>query len=383
MKLIMFHSWLCEIGGCETVLYNMCEQLKDWYDITVIYTDGHPKQIKRISTIVHTEKYNPNTIYTCDTLIRNSSWGVMPNNITATSGKYIQMIHADYEVLRDKGLFTYVKWDKITQHIACGEYVAKQFTKVTGYKCMPIKNILEITKPINKIYKFMYAGRLFAKDKEVNLERMKTFMKMMDEAEIKYNIYIYTTPSDYKGFNNNENIIIRKARYYDLHDEMADMDYGILFSDAEGLPCFVQECLQYGTPCIVTNNGGSSELIKDGVNGYVVPMNMDFNIDKIRKVPIVKNYDNGTSAQTWCDLIGNSEYKIREIEISDNIKIIDKDYVLIQALKNYVDKEAPEKMMLGNINIRIEKNEIYLHSIYKTNIDNADTLVRAGYARYV
>lgn len=311
-KLIIFHSWLCEVGGCETVLYNMCEQLKDWYDIQVIYTDGYYKQIQRLNRIVETEKYDANKQYECDIMIRNSAWGIYPDNINALQNKYIQMIHADYKVLKEKGTFIYKKWDKTTEHVACGEHVAKMFTEVTGYKCTPIKNILEITKPVNKIYRYIYAGRLFANDKNANLERIKTFLKMHEENNIKYELHIYTTSYDGKTFADNENVIVRKARYYDLRDEMADADYGLLFSDSEGLPCFVQECLQYGTPVIVTANGGCMELIKDGVNGYVVPMNMNFDINKIKKIPNVENYDNGVNAKTWCDFLGHAKYIKKE-----------------------------------------------------------------------
>jgi hypothetical protein len=308
MKLIIFHSWLCEVGGCETVLYNMCEQLKDWYEITVIYTDGYYKQIQRLNTIVDTVKYDPQKTYECDLMIRNSAWGEEPNNIVATKNIYVQMIHSDYKAHKTNGTFTYKKWDKITHHVACGEHVAKMFTEVTGYECMPIKNILSTKLPVKKIYKYIYAGRLNDNDKKSNLFRIKQFLKMHDENNLKYNLFIYST-SKTKEFEDNENVIIRQAKYYDLHDEMADADFGILFSDFEGLPCFVQECLQYGTPCIVTMNGGCMELIKDGVNGYVVPMDMDFDINKIKIIPKVENYTNGTTAKTWCDFLGYAEYK--------------------------------------------------------------------------
>lgn len=314
MELIIFHSWLCDIGGCETVLYNMCEQLRNWYDIKVIYTGGSDKQISRLRKLVKTELYNKDKEYKCDFMIRNSAWGIFPDNIEARKNKYIQIIHADYEELRNKGLFTYKKWDKITDHIGCGEFVSKQFMKVTGYECKPIRNILEITKPINKIYKYIYAGRLMNEDKKVNAERIKTFLKMHDDNDIKYNLFIYTNGQVPNYLQNNENIIIRQPRYYDLHDEMADCDYGLLFSDAEGLPCFVQECLQYGTPCIVTDIGGCTELIKDGINGYVIPLDMNFDINKIKKIPKITNYDNGTSYKTWCDFIGGAKYKKKEIK---------------------------------------------------------------------
>ena len=88
------------------------------------------------------------------------------------------------------------------------------------------------------------------------------------------------------------------------------------------VPYFVQECLQYDTPVIVTDVGGCTELIKDGINGYVIPLDMNFDINKIKKIPIVKDYDNGVSAKTWCDYIGGAVYVKKPLtEIIENVSI--------------------------------------------------------------
>ena len=44
------------------------------------------------------------------------------------------------------------------------------------------------------------------------------------------------------------------------------------------------EALQCQVPCIVTAVDGCMELIQDGVNGYVVPLDMNFDIHKILKI---------------------------------------------------------------------------------------------------
>lgn len=78
-----------------------------------------------------------------------------------------------------------------------------------------------------------------------------------------------------------------------MFDYVADADYAVLLSSTEGLPYTIQEALQYGTPCIVTDIGGNTEVIKDGVNGYIVPLDMNFDINKIKNVPTFPQY-NGT-----------------------------------------------------------------------------------------
>lgn len=46
----------------------------------------------------------------------------------------------------------------------------------------------------------------------------------------------------------------------------------LLFSETEGFPTVMLEALQLGLPCIVTDVGSNSEVIKDGINGYCFPL---------------------------------------------------------------------------------------------------------------
>lgn len=48
-------------------------------------------------------------------------------------------------------------------------------------------------------------------------------------------------------------------------------DVLVLPSFAEGVPVVLMEAMASGVPVIATNVGGVSELVKDGVNGYVIP----------------------------------------------------------------------------------------------------------------
>lgn len=85
-------------------LYNWCEQLRDYYDITVLYASGDPYQVNRLSNIVKMVKYDKNKTYTCDIFIRNSVWGTVPDNIISKDNRYIEIRHADYEWLLNRGV---------------------------------------------------------------------------------------------------------------------------------------------------------------------------------------------------------------------------------------------------------------------------------------
>lgn len=48
------------------------------------------------------------------------------------------------------------------------------------------------------------------------------------------------------------------------------VDLFINVSDSEGIPVSMMEALSFGIPVIATNVGGTSEIITDGVNGFLI-----------------------------------------------------------------------------------------------------------------
>lgn len=335
--LCMYQFHFCEVGGVETAVYNLCSQLRDWYDITLLYESGDSKQISRLKRIVKVELYDKNKQYYFDLVLRDSIYGQKPTNIHCTYNKYIQRLHADFEWLKKYNNINYndKKWDKTTDLVACGEFVAKQFEKVYGIKPVVIKNILDEKKEVNKIYRFILAGRM---TDEKGFDLVKQFMKMTKNAGM-ITEWTFITDSFIKFEFENMHIHVLPPRF-DIFDYIADATYGLLLSKAEGLPYFLQECLQYGTPCIVTDIGGCTELIQDGVNGYVVPLDMNFDINKIKNIPKVKNYDNGVTPKTWCDFLGHAKYIKKESYKEKK----DMRY-LVEALKTYEEKSIEDGVL--------------------------------------
>lgn len=300
-KVIIYQSNFNEVGGCETFIYNLVEQLKDWYDLLIIYDDGSSKQISRIKKYSRMEIYDKDKEYACDILIQNSMWGKINDKIKAD--RVIGMVHTDYQALQTP---INIQFDKIDEFVACGENASKKFTGKYGVKCTPIKNILGILRPTQRVYHFVSAGRL-SDDK--GWDKMQIMIGMLRKAGILFDWTIFTNnlkPSQY------EEVRFMKPRY-DIWSYLKDADYGVLLSRAEGYPYFVSECLQYGTPVIGTDVSGINEIIQNGVNGYLVPLNMNFDINIIKDIPIVRNYTNGTTIETWKEYLKDAEYKEREI----------------------------------------------------------------------
>lgn len=70
-----------------------------------------------------------------------------------------------------------------------------------------------------------------------------------------------------------QNRIFLKGTYKDIHSRIYNAALFVLTSDYEGMPNALLEAMALGLPCISTDcrPGGARELIKDGINGVIVP----------------------------------------------------------------------------------------------------------------
>lgn len=61
-------------------------------------------------------------------------------------------------------------------------------------------------------------------------------------------------------------------------------DLFVLVSDYEGLPMTIIEAMSHGLPIISSDVGGVHEIVKNGVNGFIVPNDSREFVDRIKKV---------------------------------------------------------------------------------------------------
>ncbi len=330
-KIIFYQSNFCQIGGVETMAYNWCWWLRNYFDVTVLYCSGDSERLRKMKRLVKTEKYEEGKTYECDIFIRNSVWGTIPQNIKAK--RMIEMRHANYKYLLDEGLlYKQYKDMDIKEIVGCGEFVSKMSDEVLHDNPTTIKNILLPRKETNKVLRLISCTRI---DAAKGWKRMLKMMDMMRDAGIKFEWSIFTNSTNYKC--NCEEVHFYKQRY-DIWDYLASADYTVLLSDSEGLPYTVQESLQYQVPCIVTDVGGCTELIKDGVNGYVVPLDMNFDVNKIRKIPKCPEYNNH-SLEDWLKFLGYEGEIIDEKVLVEQFKEEENMKVKVKALINFHDTE--------------------------------------------
>ena len=102
----------------------------------------------------------------------------------------------------------------------------------------------------------------------------------------------------------------------------------VLSSDYEGMPNSLAEAMALGIPSISTDcpTGGSRELIQDGVNGYLVPVNDSIALSNkmvelsnksseyffLNTSNMVKDYSPKATVTKWLDYISNLSKEVYE-----------------------------------------------------------------------
>lgn len=356
MKIILFHSSVSKIGGIETLDYNLTKALSKKYDVLFMYNNIAPEQLERIEKFVQCEKYDKRKEYLCDVCICNSAWAGYPDSVTSLRNEYWQMIHADYNKMKETG-WTYHKWKKTTRHIAVGQNVKDTFEKEYKQKADIIYNLLDKIQETKPILKLVSATRLSS---EKGYGRMITLMNMLKESGIKFRWTIFTDLDLYKQKPIiMEEVIYMKTRY-DIWDYIKEADYGVQLSDTEGYSYFINECLQYGTAMLVTNFKSAYESVIDGVNGYILDMDLsNLDLDKIvNKIPKDFKYVEKGTIKDWIKELGKPEkkekykykphkeepIKIEEIPLDGS----DNEFVKVRVLRPFKDSEIGYKWRTRN-----------------------------------
>lgn len=195
----------------------------------------------------------------------------------------------------------------------------------------------------------------------------------LKKANVKFRWTIFTDLKLYgqKPFNLEEIVYMQPS--HDFWDYIVEADYGVQLSDTEGYSYFINECLEYGTPVICTNFPSAYESVQDGVNGYILDMNLsNLDVDKIlNKIPKNFEYIEKCNENDWIKILDiKKERKIDMYKIKPKQDYIDKKPELIE--KCYGKKIEYD----GEGNAKIKKDNVYLVS----NKERATQIKESGLA---
>lgn len=342
MKNVFYHKKILQIGGIETFLFEIAKLYQD-LDITIIYEEGNPDQIKRLKKYVRVKKYNGEKIK-CNKIFFSYKLDIIDN---VEAEEYIQIIHADYKAINLKPVID----KKVNKYIAVSKQVAKTFEELSGIKCDVVYNPLQIEKP-NRVLNLISATRLTT---EKGKDRMKKLANLLDKEQIPY---IWTIFTDDNQAINNPNIIYMKPKL-DIRDYIANADYTVQLSDTEGYCYTINESLSLGTPVIVTKIPSIIEMgVVDGKNGFIVDFDLsNVNIKKIYESHLKFEYEPKKDIYNKYLVKGESEYK------KDLKKMVE-----VKCIKKYFDIDLCK--------------EIKPNNIYKVSKARAEDLIEAKVVEY-
>lgn len=312
---LYIHS-LQEVGGDATFVYNLTKRLSKFYNITILYMeDSNVERIYELSKYAKIKKYD-DTLHICDCFISNSTWGKEPNVLTK---KYFLVIHADYEENYKLYDFKYVpSTNKQIEYIAVSELARQKFLKMYNIDSKVIYNLLDNEVKIDKVLKFITLSRI---TKEKGFEELLQIAKKLKEKNKKFLWFIFgdlKTPYAQDIINRAKDIpelIFMPARL-DTASYIKICDYCWHPSHTESWGYAPYEALQQNVPCIISNYPVAKEMIEDGVNGYIVPDNVDWDkfIDKIYETIPKFEFKELGSEQDWIKTIGKPKGKLVKVK---------------------------------------------------------------------
>ena len=259
-NLFYFHS-LNSIGGIETFFYNLARKYGKDFDITILYRNGDPKQVRRLAQYVRMKKYREGERVKCKRLFCAFNTDILDY---IDADEYWQMLHGDY---RQIGVLP-MKHEKLQEYVACSQVVSDAYADMTGKVAQVCYNPFIKPEP-KKALRLISATRL-TPDKGWN--RMVKLAKALDDAGVPYIWDIYS--DTFKPIDN-PNIVLHAPRL-DVINYVAASDYFVQLSDAEGYCYSVVEALSIGVPVIVTDFSVAHEIgVVNGKNGWILPMDME------------------------------------------------------------------------------------------------------------
>ena len=324
------------VGGIETFVLHFATLMSKYYDITLMINNVTPELRARYSRIIRVVPATSELA--CDTLIMLRIIDDMPKNVHCK--KSIRMCHAcrtaDWLHIKDD-----------TDVAICVSEASKQSFEDEGKRAMVIHN--PIIKTDRKALLLVSATRIPASDKGNNEQRMRRLAQKLMEADIPY---LWMNFSDGvlrdapKGF-------VNVGLFQGCQEYIARADYLVQLSDCEAYPYSVLEALTNNTAVIVTPFDSAKEQgVVDGVNGYVVPFDMDFDVHKLLDVPQFEyEYDNNAIIKQWRELLGNKRPKY--------------DYhpekeVMVVVIERYADIELGRTLNIGDKLLMREERAQYL-----------------------
>lgn len=235
---------------------------------------------------------------------------------------------------------------------------------------IPVSDKLVSKKP-NEVLNIIYAGRIVIEAKQI-LKLAEAFLSASSK-NLNLNFSIYGDGPESEGLIEllDQYKYSHKVKFFgsippsEIQDRMATHHVFTLMSDYEGMPIALMEAMSLGVvPVVLKGPKGFEEIIKNGVNGFIVENRYS---DYLEKLSLLNS-----DPILWQTLSKNARLKISQ-KYTD--EITNKKWVdLFKTYKNTSFKEVkiPRRVKLyGDILASGDNRKPSYLQIYKYNLDQS------------
>lgn len=291
-QVVIYRKHIPMVGGLFTFTINFINSMSQYYDITVVCESIKSERLLQLLKKVRVVTGKEHKPVYCDSLIILSFLDQMPKDIHAD--KVIRMCHAcrtdmSWKIPKDYDELLYVS-----------KAAADSFDDPDG----KVMHNINVQKTKDTMI-LVSAVRLPAPDKGDIEKRMRALADKLNAADIPF---LWLNFSD-GGLQNPPKHFYNMGVTFDMPSIVKMATYSVLLSDCECWPYALLESLMAKTPVICTGFASALEMgVIDGVNGYVLPFDMDFDVTKLLDVPKFDfEYDNDGLIDEWRKILGNKK----------------------------------------------------------------------------
>lgn len=297
-KVVLLQHYYNEIGGIETFLYNFVRTFGDEYDLTLVCRDISFENAMRIGDYANVICEVPDEIE-CDICIITS---VLCEPEVYRKIKYkeiYQMVHSDWTEMKKIWDWKPTPLDSDTKYISVSENARDSYLREFGKDSVIIPNLVMTDEDVD--IRILSCTRL---TEEKGYEQMCKLCDLFEKYGISYIWDVYgTNPLNYKPYGNMK---LHKP-VKDAYKLMRNYTYVAQLSLTESFCLTMYESLQCGVPVLVTPFPTAKKDVKDGVNGYVLPFDMNLTkkqvMDIVNKVPKNVSYEQEGVKELWRKLL--------------------------------------------------------------------------------
>lgn len=304
IKVVLYVSDINIVGGIETFIFNFSKKYKE-LDINIIYRSANIDQLIYLSKYANLKVDDGKEII-CDYILISNYDAANILERTKKKKAY-QVFHAVISDMAKKSNVNYKKHLLVDELVSVSQAAHDGLLEYTGLESKIIYNVLDEDIKSDAPLKLITISRM-AKIK--GFSRLVQMAREFKEKGIPF-IWFVTgddslrqNPTYAKWLDSLPEIVIIPYNVYNKY-LIGSFDYLVQLSDTESFCYSAYEALQNGVPVIITNYDEAKRTVQDGINGYILEMDLsNLDVEKIyNNIPKKVSYTDNFNENDWLNLL--------------------------------------------------------------------------------